>query len=100
MLRDCFSFSLLFSFLVRVKSARNTRVHALRFLLPGKLHFEKSIFDPSLFLSRAYELHTTKNIYALTRGYVHGLAMNYLRPIVYDLFHDKGRIEGRNRGDG
>lgn len=74
---------------------RNSREYPrkarVRFVsLPGKLHFEKSIFDPSLFLTRD-ELHTT-NIYALTRGYVHRLAMNYLCPIVYDLFHDKGRI--------
>lgn len=87
-----FFFSPLFPCSFNIRNSREyPRKARVRFVsLPGKLHFEKSIFDPSLFLTRD-ELHTT-NIYALTRGYVHRLAMNYLCPIVYDLFHDKGRI--------
>lgn len=92
MLRDCFSFSLLFSFLVRLIFACKIREKHTRFVsFCRENYISKNPFSILRSFSRACELHTTKNIYALTRGYVHGLAMNYLRPIVYDLFHDKGK---------
>lgn len=92
-----FFFSLFsLSFLVRLifeirVYPRKTRVHALRFLLPGKLHFEKSIFYPSLFLARARVAHDEYLCsYARIRART-GDELPLL-PIVYDLFHDKGII--------
>lgn len=85
-----------YSFLVRLifeirVYPRKTRVYALRFLLPGKLHFEKSIFYPSLFLARARVAHDEYLCsYARIRART-GDELPLL-PIVYDLFHDKGII--------
>lgn len=104
MLRDCFSFSLLFSFLVRLIFAckireKHTRARA-SFPSAGKITFRKIHFR-SFALSLARASCTRRKISMLLRADTCTDWRWITSAPLFTIFSTiKGRIEGRNRGDG
>lgn len=102
MLRDCFSFSLLFSFLVRLIFACKIREKHTRFVsFCRENYISKNPFSILRSFSRAHTSCTRRKISMLLRADTCTDWRWITSAPLFTIFSTiKGRIEGRNRGDG